>query len=93
MACHGNSINNTKAIQTKNFFETLRCICIHCQHFISIVAVQEFGGGGVTKPPLVSRCRSKTPSAGKVKTLTASARHLPNKKIKKNGGILPGSQI
>ena len=54
MACHGNSVNNTKAIQTKTFLnETLRFICIHCQNFISIeVAIQELGGGGgFTQPP------------------------------------------
>ena len=34
------------------FSETLRCVSIHCQNFISIeVAVQELGGGWVTQTP------------------------------------------
>ena len=36
-----------KCNMDKKFFsETFRCICIHCQNFISVeVVVQEFGGG------------------------------------------------
>ena len=43
MACHGNSVNNTKAI-AKIFLKILRCICIHCKNFIPIeVAVKVLG--------------------------------------------------
>ena len=54
MARHGNSVNNTKAIQTKKIFERLSDAQVsNFQSFISIeVAVQELGGG-FTRPPSV----------------------------------------
>ena len=44
-----NSVKNTKAIKTKRFWESFRCICIYCKNVSSIeVAIQElsWGGGG-----------------------------------------------
>ena len=48
----------------KKFFETLRCIRILYQNFISIeVAVQELDGGSLN--PTGSRCGSETPWDGR----------------------------
>ena len=59
MASHGNSVNNTKAIKTKEFLRNLRCICILYQNFISVeVAVQKLGGGHSAPHP-GTRCGSK----------------------------------
>ena len=46
-------MNNIKAIKTKRFWETFRCICIYCKNVSSIeYAVQELsggrGGGGIS---------------------------------------------
>ena len=45
----------------KIFWKTLRCMCIHCQNFISTeVAVQELdGSGGFTQPSLGQCVRQK----------------------------------
>ena len=67
MACHGNSVNNTNAIQTLRDFQ------MHMyplSKFISIeVAVQELGWGGVTQPPLGQGVGQKHLGRARVKTL------------------------
>ena len=68
MACHGNSVNNTKAILTKIWLRDPQMHMYHknvCQNFILIeVTIQELGGG-VHSTPLGSRCGSKTPWVNK----------------------------
>ena len=66
MACHGNSVNNTTQYR-QTFFETLRCICGHCQNFISIeLAIQELVGG-FAQPPLGQDVGQKHLSRARVK--------------------------
>ena len=72
MACLGNIVNNANFVDKKSLRDP-RCICVHCQNFISIEVerLKNLGGGeGVHSTPILileSKCGSKHLGPARIK--------------------------